>query len=109
MLRRVNTGNVLMDDGRPLESYLLDGWEWNKAKYRAENRPLQDLVTSFINVHFNLPSLQDLSVEGCVQDMNGIDAIQKQKTNNYNLARGQLQSLQRRQTYVCPRLTFLCA
>jgi V-type H+-transporting ATPase subunit C len=34
------------------------------------------------------------------QDMAGIDAIQKQKQGNYNLVKGQLQTLQRKQTSV---------
>jgi hypothetical protein len=42
--------NIRMDDGRNLSEYLLDRWEWDKAKYRAENRPLLDLLDSFVKV-----------------------------------------------------------
>lgn len=44
------TENLVMDDGRTMESYLLEGWEWNRAKYRAEGRPLEELVESFTKV-----------------------------------------------------------
>ena len=47
---RLLTGNLVLDDGRPFESYVLDGWEWNRAKFRTEGRPLNDLVDSFQQV-----------------------------------------------------------
>jgi len=72
--------NLVLDDGRPFESYILDGWEWNRAKFRTEGRPLDDLVDSFS------------------KDMSALDSIHKQKLGNYNLAKGQLTALVRKQT-----------
>jgi len=72
--------NLILDDGRPFEFYVLDGWQWNRAKFQTEGRSLPDLVESF------------------AKDMSALDTIHKQKLGNYNLAKGQLQAINRKQT-----------
>jgi hypothetical protein len=42
--------NIRMDDGRTLGEYIMGAWTWDSSKYRAENRPLPDLIDSFVKV-----------------------------------------------------------
>lgn len=91
-------GNLVLDDGRPFESYVLDGWEWNRAKFRTEGRPLDDLVDSFSKVHLTALPLSAVHELIILQDMSALDTIHKQKLSNYNVAKSQLQTLQRKQT-----------
>ena len=70
--------HLVIDDGRPYEDYLLGDWQWNRAKYRVDNRPLSELVDAF------------------VKDMNSLDNSHKSKLGAYNATKSQLQSLQRK-------------
>ncbi|MBW0481415.1 hypothetical protein O181_021130 [Austropuccinia psidii MF-1] len=72
---------LLMDDGRPYESYLIKNWEWNRGKYnRVENRSLEDLV------------------EALVKEINSIDTSHKLKLTSYNQAKSQTNALLRKRT-----------
>lgn len=77
--------HLVMDDGRPYEDYLENGWEWNKGKFRVESRKLDEIV------------------DALVKDITGTDNVHKQKLGNYNQAKGQLQQLQRKKTCVRSR------
>ena len=66
----------LMIDDESVEEYLMH-WRWNSTKYRAD-RPLSDLI------------------ETLSKEMQTIDNVMKQKLNNYNLTKGQLQQLERK-------------
>lgn len=70
--------HLVIDDGRAYEDYLLDGWQWNRAKYRVDNRPLPELV------------------DALVKDMGSLDNSHKAKLGAYNATKSQLQSLQRK-------------
>ncbi|PWN89151.1 putative VMA5-H+-ATPase V1 domain 42 kd subunit, vacuolar [Acaromyces ingoldii] len=69
--------HVLIQE-KPIDDYML-GWSWNGSKYRTE-RSLGELI------------------ETLSKEMSSIDNVMKQKLNNYNLAKGQLQQLQRKKT-----------
>lgn len=56
------------------------GWSWNRAKYRVEGRALSDVV------------------DALAKDMQSLDTIHKQKLSSYNIAKGQLATLQRKRT-----------
>ncbi|KDN52250.1 ATPase, V1 complex, subunit C [Tilletiaria anomala UBC 951] len=58
--------------------YVLGNWSWNAGKYRVGERALSDVVDSL------------------VKEMNSIDNVMKQKLNAYNMAKSQLQALQRK-------------
>lgn len=59
--RHHRTGHLVVDDGRPYISYVMEDWAWNRAKYRAEGRPLDELVDSFAKVgHSALASILSL-------------------------------------------------
>lgn len=62
-----------------LDDYILGGWAWNGGKYRVE-QDLGDLV------------------EVLDREVQSIDNVMKQKLQNYNIAKGQLQQLQRKKT-----------
>ncbi|WFD40146.1 Vacuolar ATP synthase subunit C [Malassezia japonica] len=66
----------LVLDGESVEDYLMH-WQWNAGKYRAD-RALPELV------------------ETLNKEMQSIDNVMKQKLNTYNLAKGQLQQLERK-------------
>lgn len=66
----------LVLDGESVEDYLMH-WRWNASKYRAD-RSLHELL------------------ETLTKEMTSIDNVMKQKLNNYNLAKGQLQQLERK-------------
>lgn len=61
-----------------IDDYLL-GWSWNAQRYRVDR------------------SLRD-TVETLNKEMTSIDNVMKTKLNAYNLAKGQLQQLQRKRT-----------
>ncbi|KAI3613313.1 hypothetical protein CBS9595_004146 [Malassezia furfur] len=73
-VQAMNEHMVVEDEG--VDDYLLH-WHWNASKYRAD-RPLPDLIEAF------------------TREMQTVDNIMKQKINNYNLAKGQLQQLERK-------------
>lgn len=54
------------------------GWTWNRAKYRVEGRALSDVV------------------DALAKDMQSLDTIHKQKLSSYNIAKGQLATIQRK-------------
>ena len=70
----------LMIEDESVEEYLMH-WRWNATKYRAD-RPLPDLI------------------ETLSKEMQTIDNVMKQKLNNYNLTKGQLQQLERKKQWV---------
>lgn len=74
--------HLVMDDGRSYEAYLRDGWEWNKAKFRVDNRKLEEVV------------------ETLVKDLQSTDNVHKAKLGAYNQAKGQLQQMMRKKTCV---------
>lgn len=61
-----------------IDEYLL-GWSWNGQRYRTD-RSLREIV------------------ESLSKEMISIDNVMKSKLNSYNLAKGQLQQLQRKRT-----------
>ncbi|PWO00920.1 putative VMA5-H+-ATPase V1 domain 42 kd subunit, vacuolar [Tilletiopsis washingtonensis] len=69
--------HVLVNE-QEIDRYML-GWSWNGSKYRTD-RSLRDI----------LDTLQ--------KEITSIDNVMKTKLNNYNLAKGQLQQLQRKKT-----------
>lgn len=69
--------HILVNE-QSIDSYML-AWSWNGSKYRVET------------------SLRDI-VETLSKETTSIDNVMKQKLNNYNLAKGQLQQLQRKKT-----------
>ncbi|KAN0060599.1 Vacuolar ATP synthase subunit C [Thecaphora frezii] len=69
--------HILVNE-QPVDDYML-GWSWNTSKYRAD-RSLREIVDSV------------------GKELTSIDNVMKQKLNNYNLAKGQLQQLQRKKT-----------
>ncbi|PWY96985.1 putative VMA5-H+-ATPase V1 domain 42 kd subunit, vacuolar [Testicularia cyperi] len=69
--------HVLVNE-QSLDDYMLS-WSWNTGKYRAD-RSLRETVDSL------------------GKELTSIDNVMKQKLNNYNLAKGQLQQLQRKKT-----------
>ncbi|KAG0142763.1 hypothetical protein CROQUDRAFT_662082 [Cronartium quercuum f. sp. fusiforme G11] len=73
--------NLMMDDGRGYEDYLLKNWEWNRVKYnRVDSRKLEDLV------------------ESLTREVNAIDNSHKLKLATYNQAKAQLSAAQRKRT-----------
>ncbi|KAL9939601.1 hypothetical protein V8E36_001418 [Tilletia maclaganii] len=68
--------HVLVNE-KALDEYMLD-WAWNTRKYRVD-RSLGEII------------------EAIAREVTSIDNVMKQKLNNYNIAKGQLQQLQRRQ------------
>ncbi|KAE8231661.1 hypothetical protein CF326_g3320 [Tilletia indica] len=68
--------HVLVNE-KALDEYMLD-WAWNTRRYRVD-RSLGEIV------------------EAIAREVSSIDNVMKQKLNNYNVAKGQLQQLQRRQ------------
>lgn len=89
-VQAMNEHMVVEDEG--VDDYLLH-WHWNASKYRAD-RALPDLIEAF------------------TREMQTVDNIMKQKINNYNLAKGQLQQLERKKQYVSsshPAATCPCA
>lgn len=91
-----------MDDGRPIADYLLDDWRWNSAKFRAEGIPLPDLIENLSRVrpHSSLRGSRDTLSCLTRQDIAGLDNVQKKKTGDYNLVKGQLQTMLRKQSSV---------
>ena len=69
--------HVLVNE-QNLDDYMLS-WSWNTGKYRAD-RSLGEIV------------------DALGKELASIDNVMKQKLNNYNLAKGQLQQLQRKKT-----------
>lgn len=67
--------HVLVNE-QSLDDYMLS-WAWNTGKYRADR------------------SLRD-TVESLGKELSSIDNVMKQKLANYNVAKGQLQQLQRK-------------
>ncbi|CAO1636272.1 unnamed protein product [Parajaminaea phylloscopi] len=87
---RDTLGSLVNDDPNALEQhllvkeasvadYVLGGWSWNSAKYSVE-QDLADVVATLD------------------RDVNSIDSVMKTKLQNYNVAKGQLQQLQRKKT-----------
>ncbi|GAA6018241.1 hypothetical protein JCM8202_000235 [Rhodotorula sphaerocarpa] len=84
--------HLVLDDGRPYLAYLLpdedqpvgtesdDRWEWNRAKYRTEDRPLPDIV------------------DALVKEVGSIENAQRNKTQQYQLIKGQLTNALRKKT-----------
>lgn len=70
--------HTLVKEGS-VDDYVLGGWSWNGGKYRVE-QDLPDLVASL------------------EREVQSIDGVMKQKLQNYNVAKGQLQQLQRKKT-----------
>ncbi|CAO1615193.1 unnamed protein product [Sympodiomycopsis kandeliae] len=62
-----------------VDDYILGGWSWNGAKYRVE-QSLDDVVATLD------------------REVQSIDGVMKQKLQNYNIVKGQLQQLQRKKT-----------
>lgn len=62
-----------------IHDYVLGGWSWNAAKYSVE-QDLHDVVATLD------------------RDVSSIDSVMKTKLQNYNIAKGQLQQLQRKKT-----------
>ncbi|PWN53907.1 putative VMA5-H+-ATPase V1 domain 42 kd subunit, vacuolar [Violaceomyces palustris] len=69
--------HVLINE-QTIDDYML-GWTWNAGKYRTD-RGLREIV------------------EVLSKEMTSIDNVMKQKLNSYNLAKSQLQQLQRKKT-----------
>ena len=65
----------------PLDQYVTGNWTWN--------------ATKFGRVGNDRSSLAEL-MEKLVKEMNSIDSVMKQKLQAYNLAKSQLQALQRK-------------
>lgn len=88
------TQHLVLDDGRPYLSYLLpdedsgsttesdDKWEWNRSKYRTEDRSLGDVV------------------DALVKETASIENAQRNKTQQYQLVKGQLTNALRKKTCV---------
>ncbi|POY73331.1 hypothetical protein BMF94_3666 [Rhodotorula taiwanensis] len=86
------TQHLVLDDGRPYLSYLLpdedsgsttesdDKWEWNRSKYRTEDRSLGDVV------------------DALVKETASIENAQRNKTQQYQLVKGQLTNALRKKT-----------
>ncbi|GAA5991228.1 hypothetical protein JCM10908_006594 [Rhodotorula pacifica] len=92
--------HLVLDDGRPYLSYLLpeedtsyqqssgsaaaaesdDKWEWNRGKYRTEDRSLSDIV------------------DALVKEVASIENAQRNKTQQYQLVKGQLNNALRKKT-----------
>lgn len=71
-------GQHVLVNEQSLDDYMLS-WAWNTGKYRADR------------------SLRE-TVDALGKELLSIDNVMKQKLNNYNLAKGQLQQLQRKKT-----------
>lgn len=78
--------HLVVDDGRPYLDYIFSplgpdeqGWEWNRGKYRTDNRTLAEIV------------------DGLVKEAASIDAAQKSKATQYALVKGQLTVAARKQ------------
>lgn len=69
----------LLVQEQSIDDYILGGWSWNGAKYRVE-QDLSDVVATLD------------------REVQSIDGVMKQKLQNYNIAKGQLQQLQRKKT-----------
>lgn len=62
------------------DEYVLGGWTWNESKYRVGERSLADITDSI------------------AKDVQSIDNVMKQRLADYNAAKSQLLSLQRKKT-----------
>ncbi|GAA5880336.1 hypothetical protein JCM3774_006732 [Rhodotorula dairenensis] len=89
------TQHLVLDDGRPYLSYLLpdedttsdhpqgesdDAWQWNRAKYRTEDRALGEIV------------------DALVKEVTSIENAQRNKTQQYQIVKGQLTNALRKKT-----------
>jgi len=72
------TQHILVDE-KPVDEYVLDGWKWNEGRY-GTSRGLRDMV-DVLN-----------------KEMTSIDNAMKTKLNNYNMVKGSLTQMQRKQT-----------
>ncbi|KIP11477.1 hypothetical protein PHLGIDRAFT_83577 [Phlebiopsis gigantea 11061_1 CR5-6] len=70
--------HVLVNE-RPVDDYLLRGWQWNEGRYGVQ-RSLRDMLDVLI------------------KEMTSIDNVMKSKLQNYNLAKGSLTQMQRKKT-----------
>ncbi|KAI0343904.1 ATPase, V1 complex, subunit C [Trametopsis cervina] len=69
----------LLVNERPVDDYLLNGWKWNEGRYGTQ-RGLREMLDALI------------------KEMSSIDNVMKTKLQNYNLAKGSLQQMQRKKT-----------
>lgn len=87
---RETLGSLVNNDSNALEQhllvkeasiadYVLGGWSWNAAKYSVE-KELAEVVAML------------------ERDVSSIDSVMKTKLQDYNIAKGQLQQLQRKKT-----------
>lgn len=88
------TQHLVLDDGRPYLSYLLpeedspqqqqsesdESWEWNRGKYRTEDRALGEIV------------------DALVKEVASIENAQRNKTQQYQIVKGQLTNALRKKT-----------
>ncbi|GJN90369.1 hypothetical protein Rhopal_003380-T1 [Rhodotorula paludigena] len=81
--------HLVLDDGRPYLSYLYpeeesgadeSGWEWNRAKYRVDGRSLADVVDALL------------------KEVASIENAQRNKTQAYQVVKGQLTQALRKKT-----------
>ncbi|KAI0085626.1 hypothetical protein BDY19DRAFT_430040 [Irpex rosettiformis] len=70
--------HILVNE-RPVDNYLLQGWRWNEGRYGVQ-RGLREML------------------EALSKEMTSIDNVMKTKLQNYNLAKGSLQQMQRKKT-----------
>ncbi|KAI5119923.1 hypothetical protein M0805_000888 [Coniferiporia weirii] len=64
---------------RTVDSYLLEGWKWNEGRYNVQK------------------SVKEL-VDTLNKELTSVDNVMKVKLNNYNLAKGSLVQMQRKNT-----------
>lgn len=86
------TQHLVLDDGRPYLSYLLpdedpqqqsesdQSWEWNRGKYRTDDRALGEIV------------------DALVKEVASIENAQRNKTQQYQIVKGQLTNALRKKT-----------
>jgi V-type H+-transporting ATPase subunit C len=80
--------HLVIDDGRPYLEYIFppggskDGgaWEWNRSKYRTDNRSLSEVCDALF------------------KEVSSIENAQRNKSSQYGIVKGQLTAAQRKKT-----------
>jgi V-type H+-transporting ATPase subunit C len=86
----------LLVNEKSTDDYILNGWKWNEGRYGVE-KGLRDMVDVLSKVRpFDF---HDEPVFDTAKEMNSIDSNMKVKLNDYNLVKGSLTQMQRKNAY----------